>query len=57
VGEATTGAEAILKAKELQPDVVVIDIVGCSLCQQRVAWSVHISGLPPAEVQADDLRG
>ena len=25
-GEANTGAEAILKAKELQPDVVVIDI-------------------------------
>jgi DNA-binding NarL/FixJ family response regulator len=26
VGEATTGAEAILKAKELKPDVIVIDI-------------------------------
>ena len=49
VGEATTGAEAILKAKELQPDVIVLDMRLPDMDGLEVAMMVKATA-PSAEI-------
>jgi DNA-binding NarL/FixJ family response regulator len=59
VGEATTGAEAIQRAKALQPDVILMDIKmpginGIEATRQIVAASPHISVLMVTMLEDDE---
>jgi DNA-binding NarL/FixJ family response regulator len=59
VGEAASGAEAVARAAELQPDVVVMDLNmegldGISATRQIVATSPHIAVLVLTMYQDDD---
>jgi DNA-binding NarL/FixJ family response regulator len=59
VGEATSGAEAILQAKALQPDVILMDIKmpginGIEATREIVAASPHISILMVTMLDDDE---
>jgi DNA-binding NarL/FixJ family response regulator len=59
VGEATTGAEAIQRAKAIQPDVILMDIKmpglnGIEATRQIVAASPHISILMVTMLEDDE---
>ena len=59
VGEATTGAEAIIQARALQPDVILMDIKmpginGIEATREIVAASPHISILMVTMLEDDE---